>query len=146
MGWDGLSAQEVIARLALAPHPEGGHFRETFRDARRTAEGRSVSTAIYYLLNAGEVSHWHRVDAVEVWHWYAGAPLELRIALEDAGPIMSRLLGPGMVEGEEPQHIVPQDAWQSARSCGEWTLIGCTVAPGFEFAGFELAAPGWSPG
>lgn len=146
MALDGLSAQEVIRRLLLEPHPEGGHFRETFRDAHRTPDGRSASTAIYYLLSAGEVSHWHRVDAVEVWHWYAGAPLELRLAMADTGPIVPHRLGPGLGDGEEPQRIVPRATWQSARSLGEWTLIGCTVAPAFEFAGFELAAPGWSPG
>ncbi|GLK70801.1 cupin domain-containing protein [Ancylobacter dichloromethanicus] len=146
MRLDGLSAQDVIAFLALAPHPEGGHFRETFRDVRRSAEGRSVSTAIYYLLAAGEVSHWHRVDAAEIWHWYGGAPLELRIARDSAGPVVPHILGPGVGAGEEPQRIVPRDAWQSARSLGGWTLIGCTVAPAFEFAGFELAPPGWSPG
>ncbi|WP_428031021.1 cupin domain-containing protein [Ancylobacter sp.] len=146
MRLDELSAQEVIARLALAPHPEGGHFRETFRDAHRYAEGRSVSTAIYYLLRAGEVSHWHRVDAAEAWHWYGGAPLELRVAEADAGPVAVHLLGPALDAGEEPQRIVPRDAWQSARSLGAWTLVGCTVAPGFDFAGFEMAAPGWEPG
>ncbi|HZX88237.1 MAG TPA: cupin domain-containing protein [Reyranella sp.] len=141
-----LSAQEVIARLGLQPHPEGGYFRETFRDTSRTEGGRSVSTAIYFLLAAGEVSHWHRVDAVEVWHWHAGAPLELRIAADDAGPIEAYALGPDLMAGEEPQRIVPHGAWQAARSLGDWTLVGCTVAPGFEFHGFELAAPGWTPG
>lgn len=141
-----LTAAEVIAQLGLQPHPEGGHFRETFRDTRRTADGRSVSTAIYFLLAAGESSHWHRVDATEIWHWHAGAPLELRIALNDAGPIETRILSPDIVRGEEPQCVIPHGAWQAARSLGDWTLVGCTVAPGFEFAGFELAAPGWSPG
>ncbi|WAC29167.1 cupin domain-containing protein [Ancylobacter sp. SL191] len=142
----GLTAQEVIARLGLQPHPEGGHFRETFRDHRRTPEGRAVSTAIYFLLSAGESSHWHRVDAVEIWHWHVGAPLELSIALGDTGPVEALRLGPDLLNGEEPQRLVPQGAWQAARSLGAWTLVGCTVAPGFEFAGFELAAPGWSPG
>ncbi|RTL94415.1 cupin domain-containing protein [Ancylobacter aquaticus] len=144
MQLNGLSAQEVIARLALAPHPEGGHYRETFRDPHPTADGRSASTAIYFLLSAGEVSHWHRVDAVEAWHWYAGAALELRMARTDSGPVTAHRLGTGA--GEEPQLIVPRAGWQSARSLGAWTLVGCTVAPGFDFAGFELAAPGWSPG
>lgn len=141
-----LSAQDIIARLGLQPHPEGGHFREAFRDAHRTAEGRAVSTAIYFLLAAGERSHWHRVDAVEIWHWYAGAPLELSVSSADAGPVEALLLGPALFNGEEPQRVVPRGAWQAARSLGEWTLVGCTVAPGFEFAGFELAPPGWSPG
>ena len=141
-----LSATDIIARLGLQPHPEGGHFRETFRDTHRTEDGRSISTAIYFLLAAGEVSHWHRVDAVEMWHWHAGAPLELSIAENDAGPVTTYKLGPDVMADEEPQRIVPHHAWQAARSLGDWTLVGCTVAPGFEFHGFELAAPGWSPG
>ncbi|MBS9478264.1 cupin domain-containing protein [Ancylobacter radicis] len=143
---NGLTAQEIITRLGLQPHPEGGYFRETFRDARRTEQGRAVSTAIYFLLAAGERSHWHRVDAVEIWHWHAGSPLELQIAPDDAGPVETLRLGPDLLNGEEPQRLVPHGAWQAARSLGAWTLVGCTVAPGFEFAGFELAAPGWSPG
>jgi len=143
---EALTASEIVARLGLTPHPEGGHFREMFRDHRRSAEGRALSTAIYFLLAAGERSHWHRVDAVEIWHWYAGAPLELTVAGSDMGPIETLRLGPDLANGEEPQRIVPQDAWQAARSLGDWTLVGCTVAPAFEFAGFELAAPGWSPG
>lgn len=140
-----MSAADVIARLGLQPHPEGGHFRETFRDTATDASGRSRSTAIYFLLAAGEVSHWHRVDAVEIWHWHAGAPLELRIA-GDGDPIRTVRLGGNILDGEEPQGIVPADAWQSARSLGRWTLVGCTVAPGFDFAGFTLAPPGWEPG
>jgi len=111
-----LSADEIIRLLALAPHPEGGHYRETFRDEARDATGRAASTAIYFLLAAGEISRWHRVDAAEVWHWYAGAPLVLTIC-----------------------------AWQQAASLGAWTLVGATVAPGFEFAGFEMAPPGFEP-
>ncbi|QIB33211.1 cupin domain-containing protein [Ancylobacter pratisalsi] len=140
------SAQEIIDRLGLKPHPEGGHYRETFRDAHRAADGRSASTAIYFLLAAGERSHWHRVDSAEVWHWYAGAPLDLMIAEEAAGPIQTLKLGPDFAAGQEPQRVVPRHAWQAAQSLGEWTLFGCTVAPGFEFSTFELAAPGWSPG
>ncbi len=146
MALSALTAQEIVARLGLQPHPEGGHFRETFRDPRRLEDGRAVSTAIYFLLAAGERSHWHRVDAVEIWHWHAGAPLELSIAMEGAGPVETLRLGPHLLDGDEPQRIVPAGAWQAARSLGAWTLVGCTVAPGFEFAGFELAAPGWSPG
>ena len=146
MALSALTAQEIVARLGLQPHPEGGHFRETFRDPRRLEDGRAVSTAIYFLLAAGERSHWHRVDAVEIWHWHAGAPLELSIAMEDAGPVETLRLGPNLLDGDEPQRIVPAGGWQAARSLGAWTLVGCTVAPGFEFAGFELAAPGWSPG
>jgi uncharacterized protein len=135
----GLTAGEIIALLGLAPHPEGGHFRETFRAP--AAEGqRGACTLIYFLLKAGEVSAWHRVDAVEIWHWYAGAPLELRI-----GRTESHRLGNRLSAGERPQAVVPAHAWQSARSLGAWTLVGCTVAPAFEFAGFELAPLGWEP-
>jgi hypothetical protein len=137
------SAAEMIARLELKPHPEGGHFRETFRDARADANGRPVSTAIYFLLARGERSHWHRIDAVEVWHYYAGSALALEIADGDAR--RSVRLGPDLTAGEVPQATVPPHAWQSAMSCGDWTLVGCTVAPGFDFAKFELAKPGWAP-
>lgn len=138
------TAAEVIKLLGLAPHPEGGHFRETFRDANER-DGRACSTAIYYLLKAGEVSRWHRVDAVEVWHWYAGAPLSLKIASGDA-MAEEYVLGAALGDGQRPQTVVPKDHWQSARSLGDWTLVGCTVAPGFEFSGFEMAAEGWEPG
>ncbi|WP_246564265.1 cupin domain-containing protein [Ancylobacter sonchi] len=141
-----LQAADIIARLGLLPHPEGGHFRETFRDPHRLEDGRSASTAIYFLLAAGEVSHWHRVDAVEIWHWHAGAPLRLSLAATDAGPVEALPLGPDLAAGEEPQRVVPRGVWQAAESLGDWTLVGCTVAPGFEFAGFELAPPGWQPG
>jgi predicted cupin superfamily sugar epimerase len=142
-----LTAADIIARLELRPHPEGGYYRETFRDSRTDELGRSSSTAIYFLLAAGERSHWHRViDAVEIWHWYAGAPLALMLAKSEAGPIERLILGPDLANGEEPQRVVPRGWWQAAESLGAWTLVGCTVAPGFEFAGFELAAPGWSPG
>jgi predicted cupin superfamily sugar epimerase len=138
------SATDIIRLLRLRPHPEGGHFRETFRDLRADVAGRAVSTAIYYLLARGERSHWHRVDATEVWHWYAGAPLKLAIAEPDR-PADIRLLGPDLAAGEEPQLIVPAHAWQAAESLGDWTLVGCTVAPGFVFDGFELAPPAWDP-
>ena len=123
-----LTAADVIARLELKPHPEGGHFRETFRDARLDANGRSVSTAIYFLLARGERSRWHRIDAVEIWHYYAGSTLVLRIA-DDDGQRTTRL-GPDLAAGEVPQAIVPAQAWQAAESTGDWTLVGCTVAPG----------------
>ena len=138
------SAADIIARLALQPHPEGGHYRETFRDSRTDASGRAHSTAIYFLLARGERSHWHRIDAVEIWHFYAGSALSLRIA--DGGDTSSVRLGPDLAAGEVPQAIVPARAWQAAESTGDWTLVGCTVAPGFDFATFELAPPGWSPG
>jgi uncharacterized protein len=137
-------AAEIIARLGLKPHPEGGHYRETFRDENMDADGRSRSTAIYFLLARGERSHWHRIDAVEVWHYYAGAPLTLRIVDDDAKRNVT--LGTDLATGEEPQAIVPPFAWQAAESNGDWTLVGCTVAPGFEFAKFELAPKGWEPG
>jgi predicted cupin superfamily sugar epimerase len=140
-----LTAAEIIRLLELEPHPEGGHYRQTFRDARLLEGGRAASTAIYFVLARGEHSHWHKVDAVEVWHYYAGAPLALEIAPGPAGPIERITLGPDLAAGERPQAVVPTDAWQAARSLGDWTLTGCTVAPGFEFAGFELAPPGWSP-
>jgi predicted cupin superfamily sugar epimerase len=139
----GSTAAEVIARLQLQPHPEGGHYRETFRDRRVDANGRSLSTAIYFLLAGGERSHWHRIDAVEIWHYYAGGTLSLRIA-DDAGQRAIRL-GPDLAAGEVPQAIVPAQAWQAAESTGDWTLVGCTVAPGFDFAKFELAPKGWKP-
>lgn len=138
-----LGAAEIIARLGLAPHPEGGHYRETFRDERRDGNGRAYSTAIYFLLAEGERSHWHRIDAVETWHYYAGAPLALQIATDQSA--VTILLGANLAAGETPQAIVPAGAWQAAESLGEWTLVGCTVAPGFEFSGFELAPPDWRP-
>ena len=137
------SAADIIARLELKPHPEGGHYRETFRDARLDAEGRARSTAIYFLLARGERSHWHRIDTVEIWHYYAGGALTLQIA-DGAGTRCIRL-GPDLAAGEAPQAIVPSLAWQAAESAGDWTLMGCTVAPGFEFAKFELAPKGWAP-
>ena len=143
MGNERLTAAEVIARLGLAPHPEGGHFRETFRDSRVDANGRAASTAIYFLLARGERSHWHRIDAAETWHYYAGDALTLRIA--DAAGTRSVRLGPAIAAGEIPQAVVPPRAWQAAESKGDWTLVGCTVAPGFEFAHFELAPPDWQP-
>lgn len=139
-----LSAADIVRRLKLAPHPEGGHFRETFRD--ECADGRrAASTAIYFLLARGERSHWHRIDAAEVWHFYAGAPLSLEIADATGTGIRQLRLGPDLAAGELPQAIVPPGAWQAAESRGEWTLVGCTVAPAFQFERFELAPPGWRP-
>lgn len=137
------SAEEIIARLGLAPHPEGGHFRETYRDSNGI-NGRAHSTAIYYLLKEGESSHWHRVDAVETWHWYAGAPLRLRVS-NDGESTRDYLLSNDLFADHTPQVIVPKSAWQSARPTGAWTLVGCTVAPGFEFDGFEMAPDNWEP-
>ena len=138
------TAADIIARLGLKPHPEGGHYREIFRDARADAQGRSLSSAIYFLLSGGQRSRWHRIDAVEIWHFYSGAPMALRIA-EEGGPARTLVLGADIVAGERPQAIVPAHAWQSAESTGEWTLVGCTVAPAFEFSKFELAASDWQP-
>jgi predicted cupin superfamily sugar epimerase len=136
--------EDIIAALELEPHPEGGLFRETYRH-RSPDGGRGAGTAIYYMLRAGERSHWHRVDADEMWHWYAGARLCLRICQASPDPD-DHILGPDILTGERPQVLVPKSAWQSAESLGAWTLVGCTVAPAFEYSGFELAAPGWSPG
>jgi len=139
-----LSAAEVIRLLDLRPHPEGGHYRETFRDPRHDADGRSLSTAIYFLLVAGERSYWHRIDAVEIWHWHAGAALALQIAGSDG--VMTIRLGADIAAGERPQAVVPAGAWQAAESLGAWTLVGCTVAPGFDFSKFELGPKDWTPG
>jgi predicted cupin superfamily sugar epimerase len=138
-----MHAEHVVRLLELIPHPEGGYYRETFRDSANV-DGRACSTAIYYLLKEGQVSRWHRIDAAEVWHWYCGAPIELRIAAGN-GPAETFRLGPALTAGERPQVIVPAGHWQSARSLGSWTLAGCTVAPGFSFTGFELADAGFSP-
>ena len=139
-----LTDADIIRLLDLKPHPEGGHYRQTFRDTRMIDGSRAASTAIYFLLARGERSHWHRVDAVEVWHYYAGAALELEIA-DEKGRRERVTLGCDLAAGERPQAIVPAHAWQAARSLGDWTLVGCTVAPGFEFAAFELAPKGWEP-
>ena len=141
---DPMTADEIIRLLKLAPHPEGGHYRETFRDAVELG-GRAASTAIYFLLKAGEKSRWHTVDAAEGWHWYAGSPLRLEIAAAGAAP-SAILLGANLAAGERPQAIVPAHAWQRAESTGAWTLVGCTVAPGFAFSGFTMAAEGFDPG
>ena len=139
-----LTADDIIRLLDLKPHPEGGYFRETFRDTRQVEGNRVASTVIYFLLARGQRSHWHRVDAVEVWHWYAGAPLELEVA-QSEGRIERCTLGSDLASGQRPQAIVPAHAWQEAQTLGEWTLCGCTVAPGFDFGGFELAPAGWRP-
>ena len=139
---DPLTAEEVVAHLNLKPHPEGGWFRETFRD-EPGHKGRAHSTAILFLLKAGEVSHWHRVDAAELWHWHGGAPLLLEVRVGDTRH--DHRLGPDLLAGEHPQGIVPAGAWQSARSLGPWTLLGCTVAPGFDFACLDLAPEDFMP-
>ncbi|WOI55236.1 cupin domain-containing protein [Palleronia sp. LCG004] len=133
-----MTGDEIAATLGLAPHPEGGHYRQTWI---ADGEGRPAGTCIYFLLKAGETSHWHRVDAAEIWHFYSGAPLILSIAATETGPAEDRVLGPDLAGGEVPQIVVPKDAWQMARSTGDWTLVGCTVSPAFRFEGFELAPP-----
>jgi predicted cupin superfamily sugar epimerase len=147
MSSNSLSADEIIRLLELEAHPEGGFYRETFRDTATVGAGadaaRAASTAIYFLLRVGEVSSWHRVDAAEVWHWYAGAPLALTVV--EGGCRCGIPLGPDLAAGERPQAVVPAGTWQQAASLGAWTLVGCTVAPGFRFAGFELAPPGFEP-
>jgi predicted cupin superfamily sugar epimerase len=140
-----LSAAEIVRFLDLKPHPEGGHFRETVRDPHPAPGARAHSTAIYFLLAAGERSHWHKIDATEVWHYYAGAPLALEIAGKAGAPIERIMLGSDLAAGERPQAAVPAHAWQAAESLGAWTLVGCTVAPGFDFTGFDLAPTDWSP-
>ena len=133
----------IVAALGMRQHPEGGWYAETFRDAPEG--GRGHSTAIYFLLEHGQISAWHRVrDAAEVWHFYTGAPLALSIH-EDGGPVARLVLGPDLAAGQRPQAVVPANWWQAAESLGDWTLVGCTVAPGFDFSAFELAAPGWEP-
>jgi hypothetical protein len=140
-----MTADQIIHALAMRPHPEGGHFVETFRDPRPVdAAGRGASTAIYFLLQAGEISRWHTVDAVEIWHHYAGAALQLTVQ-EPGSPRRTLLLGDDIAAGARPQAVVPAGAWQMARPLGAWTLVGCTVAPAFEFAGFRLAPPGFEP-
>jgi len=139
-----VTADDVIAALRLMPHPEGGWFGETWREPAADGQ-RPASSAIHYLLRAGERSYWHRVDATEVWHHYAGAPLELRVSV-DGVRVDTDVLGADLAAGERPQVVVPAGAWQAARSLGAWTLVGCTVAPAFTFEGFELAPSGWEPG
>jgi predicted cupin superfamily sugar epimerase len=134
-----VSAGEIIRKLGLQPHPEGGWYRQTW--VGPIVEGRASGTAILFLLQAGERSHWHRVDADEIWLWHAGAPLVLSVGVEVAEELR---LGPDVLGGEVVQAVVPAGWWQAARSLGEWTLVSCTVSPGFRFEGFELAPPGWS--
>lgn len=137
------NAKDIIRLLGMKPHPEGGHYVETFRDGKIMAN-RPVSTAIYFLLRRGERSHWHKVDAAETWHFYAGDPLKLRLS-RYGERTDTRVLGPNLLTGERPQIVVPAGVWQAAESLGDWTLVGCTVAPGFRFEGFEMAPKGWEP-
>jgi predicted cupin superfamily sugar epimerase len=138
-----MTAEEIIELFGLSPHPEGGHFVETHRDTLEVG-GRSAGTAIYFLLRAGERSRFHRIDAAEIWHHYAGAPLEL-VTFKQGEAQVSQVLGIDLSAGQRPQIIVFPKSWQAARSLGEWTLVGCTVSPAFEFSGFELAPEGQEP-
>lgn len=138
------TANQLIDLLRLTPHPEGGFYRETHRDPVTLSNGRSCATAIYFLLRRGERSRWHRVDATEIWHWYAGAPLNLWQSPTQGKPQLFRL-GQDIADGAEPQCIVPAGYWQSAATTGDYTLVGCTVSPGFEFSGFEMAGPEFEP-
>ena len=137
------SATDIIEQLQMAPHPEGGHYCEIFR-APAAGGDRSAVTSIYYLLQAHEYSAWHRIDATEVWHFYDGAPLQVSIR-PHGGDIETHLMGVDLAAGQRPQVIIPPQVWQSAETKGDWTLVGCTVAPGFDFAGFELAPGGVLP-
>jgi predicted cupin superfamily sugar epimerase len=138
------TAAAIIAQLGLARHPEGGWYRETWR-ADATLDGRASATAIHFLLDAGDHSHWHRVDAAELWFWHAGSPLALSIAPGEQGPVEHVTLGPDPLGGQAPQALVPPGHWQAAEPIGGWVLVSCVVSPGFTFAGFELAPAGWSP-
>ena len=137
-----MTAEEIIRLLDLAPHPEGGHYRETWAAPAGTGT-RPAGTCIYFLLQRDERSHWHRVDADEIWHHYAGAPLILSMAADTAGPATAHVLGPDLARGARPQWVVPAGHWQAAATTGDWTLVGCTVSPGFRFEGFELAPLGF---
>jgi uncharacterized protein len=150
-----LDAMEVVRLLALAPHPEGGFYRETYRAKSRGGDARPFSTAIYFLLPLGEISAWHRVDADEVWHFYAGLPLKLSLSADD-GQSSTHILGANLAARQRPQCVVPAGVWQKAEAARlpeemdsaalpAWSLVGCTVAPGFDFSGFELAPPEWQP-
>ena len=139
-----LGPNEIIRMLGLRPHPEGGHYGETYR-APAEAGTRTNLTAIYYLLQADEISAWHRVDADEAWLWHAGGPLALTLSPPDGKGAASVTLGPDLRAGQRPQAIVPAGHWQTAETLGAWTLVSCLVAPGFEFSGFTMAPPGWRP-
>lgn len=141
-----MGPAELIERLGLAPHPEGGWYRETWREPGHHGTAvRGHATAIYFLLEAGQRSHWHRVDAAEMWLFHLGGPVALSLAASDAGPVETILIGGDIAAGQRPQALVPAGWWQAAEAHDGWALLSCVVAPGFDFAGFELAAPGWHP-
>lgn len=145
MNTDTDEACAIVERLGLSPHPEGGWYRETWR-ADAPARTRPSATAIHFLLESGQRSHWHRVDASEIWLWHAGSPIALSIAADDDGPVSRHVLGGNVLDGQAPQLLVPAGHWQAAEPLGGWALVSCVVSPGFDFAGFELAPPGWAPG
>ncbi len=136
-----MTADALIDKLQLTPHPEGGYYKQTWID--RSGDGRASGTSIFYLLKQGQKSHWHHVDATEIWHFYAGAPLALCLSATDEGPAKRHILGPDVLDGQSPQIIVPKYHWQSAQSLGDYTLVGCTVSPAFHFDGFTLADAGF---
>lgn len=135
-----MTSDAIIAKLGLQPHPEGGFYRQTWVAEN---DGRPTGTCIYFLLKSSEASHWHRVDATEIWLYHAGAPIVLSLSETDTGPATDHILGPDVLGDQAPQIIVPKDNWQAARTTGDWTLVSCTVSPGFEFSGFALAPPGF---
>lgn len=141
------TAREMIESLGLEPHPEGGWYRETWRAPPASEGARSAGTAILFLLASGQRSHWHRIDATELWLHQAGAPLVLRTARGDRGEggVAEVRLGPDPTAGHAPQHAIRPHQWQAAEASDGWSLVACVVVPGFEFSGFELAPPGWSP-
>ncbi len=138
------NAQDIITKLNLQPHPEGGYFRETFRDTQTNGNGRENSTAIHFLLTEGQVSHWHRIDATEIWLWHSGSPLEL-LTYKEGGKVERNILGDNVLQEQHTQLVIPAFHWQSAKSSGAWTLVSCIVAPAFSFEGFELAPKEWQP-
>lgn len=135
-----MTADAIIKKLDLQPHPEGGYYRQTWIAEN---EGRPTGTCIYFLLKDGESSHWHRVDATEIWLYHAGAPIMLSLSATDQGPAVDHILGPDVLADQAPQIVMPENHWQAAATTGDWTLVSCTVSPGFDFAGFHLAEPGF---
>ena len=139
-----MTAAQIIKFLQLQPHPEGGWYKQTWK-SEDTLSGRASGTSIYFLLKAGEISHWHKIDSVEIWHYYDGSPLILRIATEDNNEIATKILGPNLAKSQSPQILVNKNLWQSAETTGDYTLVGCTVSPGFEFSKFTLAPKNFNP-
>lgn len=143
--WPMDDARALIDRLGLSPHPEGGWYRETWR-APAAPGARACATAIHFLLEKGQRSHWHKVDATEIWLWHGGSPLTLLTAPDDTGPVTTQILGSDPLAGQVPQHVIAPHHWQATEARDGWGLVSCIVSPGFDFEGFTLAPPGWSPG